>query len=546
MIGIVHGYGLSGSGSNLWTREVVRAACSDGETVHLLCQEADPARFDFVSTAYRYDDGGAAALMFERETSFPGRCTVHLPKLKIPTYVRPRKPSKTVASILDLDESALEDYIVRNVRVLRRVVEEYGIRAVHVNHIILASVAALRVREETGLGVAVMPHGSAIVYVVDRDDRMKLVAADVLRRCDVIFTLNEEIRDRIRQRFAELSGLEGKMIMLRVGVDTSRFRVVPRGERGDSVAQLAATLKETHRGKTPELSARLREGLHPGLGREEFLALTNATSDYAANQPDVDVETKLAGVPWPERDTVVFVGRLIWAKGLPTLLAALPLVARRRPALTLLVAGSGSLREPAEAFLWALEHGEVDLADRVIRWGMALEGEKDAPPHVTRFLQGLRETGELEAYSAAARSWLGQRPAPVLFTGFLEHDALCHVFPLGDVGVFPSLVAEASPLVIPEAAASGSFPMGTDFAGMRRSLDALAPLIPPELEPATRIRPDPEHTVRDIAGNLLTVFDADVPREALRAAAVERYDWHTIARTLRDGLDSIGRAADDD
>jgi glycosyltransferase involved in cell wall biosynthesis len=46
-------------------------------------------------------------------------------------------------------------------------------------------------------------------------------------------------------------------------------------------------------------------------------------------------------------------------------------------------------------------------------------------------------------------------PAHVVFTGHLEHNALCHLFPCCDLAVFPSIVAEAGPLVLIEAMASG-------------------------------------------------------------------------------------------
>src|SRR5690606_39476579 len=53
-LGIVHGYGFSGAGSNLWTRSVVRALCHLGHTVHVVCQESRPEAYDFVAEAISY------------------------------------------------------------------------------------------------------------------------------------------------------------------------------------------------------------------------------------------------------------------------------------------------------------------------------------------------------------------------------------------------------------------------------------------------------------------------------------------------------------
>ena len=55
VIGILHGYLLEGSGSNLWTQSVLRAICRAGRTVHVMCQEPHPNRFDFVAQMIRYD-----------------------------------------------------------------------------------------------------------------------------------------------------------------------------------------------------------------------------------------------------------------------------------------------------------------------------------------------------------------------------------------------------------------------------------------------------------------------------------------------------------
>ncbi len=54
-IAILHGYLLERSGSNLWTQSVVRALCRAGRTIHLMCQEPHPEKFDFIAEAILYD-----------------------------------------------------------------------------------------------------------------------------------------------------------------------------------------------------------------------------------------------------------------------------------------------------------------------------------------------------------------------------------------------------------------------------------------------------------------------------------------------------------
>ena len=80
-IGLLHGYLLEGSGSNLWTREMVRALCRAGETVHLFCQEPHPEDYDFVAEARIYEPDGAVKELFSRETAYPGRRRLYLGQL---------------------------------------------------------------------------------------------------------------------------------------------------------------------------------------------------------------------------------------------------------------------------------------------------------------------------------------------------------------------------------------------------------------------------------------------------------------------------------
>lgn len=550
MIGIVHGYGLGGAGSNLWTRETVAALCDNGETVHLMCQEADPERYDFISELWTYDDEGRPELRFRRDPGRPGRCVVHRPALNVlPTYVRPDRPSDYVRSILDLDAPALDEYVARNLRALRHITREHGIGAWHVNHTILLSESLRQLQAADGTPFAVMPHGSALEYVVQHDDRMKDVARSALAAADRVFALNQEIRDRLARYFPDLD-LDARTRTVRVGVDTERFRPVPRGERRASVERLADALDGRERGRAPGHGRELRalvDAPLPGAppaddspaaapSHDAFRQGLAAALDYATGRPDADLEERLRAVDWERARVITFVGRIIPAKGVTALVAAFPLILEAHPDAHLLLVGAGWLREYLEAFTHALARGDGDAAARFLEWADE-RAQEGARPSGTLFLERLREDGRWDGYVAAAVRDL--RPERVLFTGFLEHDLLAHVFPLSDVAVFPSAVAEASPLVVPEAAACGCLPMGTDFAGMRRSLDSLAPRLPESLRDLLRLDPDPRETGLSIARNVDRALDAldavdpdDDPTEPLRTAAVEEYDWHRIARVV--------------
>jgi glycosyltransferase involved in cell wall biosynthesis len=334
--------------------------------------------------------------------------------------------------------------------------------------------------------------------------------------------------------FGGVPELEAKLTELHLGVDTSLFQPIPREVRRENVAGLLRSVAEVPRGKTDEQSRRLRERLDGGLTLAELRERLTEASGYDGKRPDSDLDEKLARIDWEREETLLFVGRLIAAKGVHSILAALPLILSRRPALRLIVVGHGPLREPMEAFLWALGQGERRLAESIVAWGRTLEGTADIAEgaeltEVRLFFAALERRGELDAYWESARRHLD--PDRVIFTGYLEHAQLRYLFPCCDAAVFPSVVREAGPLVFLEAMASGCFPLGTDFGGMAASIASAAQVLPADDVRWMKLSPDPEHTVTDIAAHVPAALEvAPRHRQTLARLARERYDWASVSR----------------
>ena len=245
---------------------------------------------------------------------------------------------------------------------------------------------------------------------------------------------------------------------------------------------------------------------------------------------------------WEHDAVLLYVGRLISAKGVQSGLAALPLILAKDPGVRLLLVGHGPLREPMEAFVWALEHGDRALVERIVDCGRMLEGDPDgaggsqALGKVKLFFRDLDARGELDDYFALAKAHV--RSDRVIFTGYLTHHELEHLFPCCDAGIFPSIVKEAGPLVFLEALASGCFPLGTYFGGMKASIDAIAELFPEHISAAMKL--NPLDTVADIAANVSTALKFGVRyKDVLSRTAQERYDWTSVGRRLVNELDSI-------
>lgn len=545
-LGVVHGYGFSGAGSNLWTRAVLRALAANGRDVHAVCQESDPARFDFVSEAWAISASGERRqTVAPRETPYAGRVVVHVPDLDVlPTYVRPSRPSTYVVYIPDMGDAPLAAYIERNTHVLETVAKENGVTGWIVNHTVMMAVAAARARARGGAPFAILPHGSAIEYVIKKEQRSRDLAEEAARAASGVWALNGEMEGRIREVFASLEGIEAKMDRMPVGTDTSVFQLVAREDRPGAVERIAETAGDA-RGRTAAQEAALRQrlgALDVGASDEALQEALASGADYERSAPDEALEAKLGGIDWTEAKTVVFVGRLMAAKGMPALMMAFPRVAAAHPGARLLVAGTGGLREALEALAWALARGRGDLVRQIVRLGGALEGAGglDADPFFAaqKFLDGLDEAGEADAYFQMAREALSDES--VVFTGFLDHAALGPLYGLADAGAFPSVVREASPLVVPESAAAGVLPVGPDIGGMGDSLRTLGAGLPPEARELLLVRPEAEHRVGDLADRLSRALDEPRRFEAdLRREAEARFDWRAIAERLADALDRL-------
>jgi glycosyltransferase involved in cell wall biosynthesis len=548
MICILHGYLLEGSGSNLWTRAVVESLCRQGETVHLMAQENHPERYPFISEAREYHADGRVETFYQRAPGGPaGCCILHKPLLgdTLPVYVWDRyEEFPRVVPMVDLGDDEIERYVEANVRVLDRIVREAPVTAIHANHTVLMSVVAQRVAHEAGIPFTVMPHGSALEYAVKRDARFHRMGAEAFAAAARIFVHGDEMRARVHAVFGSVPGLEEKMVDLHLGVDTAQFEPVPRSERGRKAGKLIEALAGLPRGRTPaqteSMLAALRKRGH-GSGLEAAFELGRG---YDAKAPDAALERKLRSVDWSRDPTLLYVGRLISAKGVQEVVAALPLLMEARPGLRLLIVGHGPLREPLEAMVWALEQGERELFLEIVRRGRALEGDPEGEggghelTRVARFLDGLDVRGELDDYFAAGRRHV--RRENVILTGYLTHRELRELFPCCDAAVFPSLVKEAGPLVFLEALASGAFPLGTYFGGMKASIDAVAEVLPPDVAEVMKLSPEPERTVADIVRHVPAALEmGERYQEVLFRLARERYDWSSVARTMTREIESI-------
>ena len=202
-----------------------------------------------------------------------------------------------------------------------------------------------------------------------------------------------------------------------------------------------------------------------------------------------------------------------------------------------MLVGSGTYREFLEALTYALESGNLALFDALVARGRDLERDATSGP-----------LEDLAAYAAdpeGRRTLLEHGPklgGRVHFIGRLDHPRLRCIFPCARLGVFPSVVKEASPLVFAEALANGVLPTGSYHSGLRDGLDDIAPHLPAAIAERIKLPVSASDRVARIINQLselLELLDEDDLSPQLRALAEERYDWRAIAESMANFATSL-------
>ena len=524
-IGLYHGYELTGSGSNEFTRYLAKSLVDLGNEVHILCREPAPESISFLSKAYAWNKDGQVKTLFIRNSG-ERVCVLHqLPDAQVrPVYLTDKQRPGNVKSFISLSRNELDNYHKLNQTVLQSILLKTQVDILHANHLIYQPVAALEVCNSTATPLVIFAHGSSIEYVIKRDDRYKRLALTAPLGCTGLIVGNREVRDRIISLYPEYKEtILAKTRIVGVGVDTDLFKPIGKHERARNIQALIDMHGKG--GKTPELTRELLLRLKNGV--------INATRDYWSKYdhslPDADLDTHLRQIPWDE-NILLFVGALAAGKGLQSLIISLPAILSRHPETHLVVVGEGAYREVLEALVYAITTSNKDLLFALCRKGMDLDRSE---------LTGRWEDVQCYLDNAANLSTIiangNLLEKHVHFVGRLDHPRLKFLFPCADLAVFPSIVPEAYPLVVMESLSSGVIPVMSYFSGLKDCVDELELFLGKSLIERVKLSTDPAERVgrmiSTISG-LLADPDLKLYGSTLRRIAVENYDWRKRAAQL--------------
>jgi glycosyltransferase involved in cell wall biosynthesis len=478
--------------------------------VHLLCQEREAGRLDWVDRVGRWEAG---RLEIAGGAVGEGTVTVYLPEIGevLPVYVEDRYEGFRAVAFPSLTDAELERYLNANVAAVREVAERAGgIDAALANHLVMGPAILAR----SGLPFAAKVHGSALSYTVrPHPERFLPYAREGMAAARAVLVGSRYTAESLWETVGDPT-LPGRTRLGPPGVDVDLFSPLPAGR------EPAAALRA--------LADRVAATVTPVEAGADAFARDAAEGAAALRD--------LAAASGPR---VAFVGKLIVSKGPDLVVAAWPLVAPAHPGARLLLVGFGEYREGLERLLAALDAGDLEEARRVAAQGRRLEGDPTAPP--------LRLLGDFLAragddYARAAAECAGS----VSLAGRLEHHEVGRLLPAVDATVVPSTFPEAFGMVAAEAAAAGAFPVCADHSGLREVAGALSGALPAALAPlvAFPLEGDPVGAIAERLDRWLSLPSEvrDPAREALVATVRERWSWAGVARGVLAG--AAGRLDD--
>ncbi|MEN8152262.1 MAG: glycosyltransferase, partial [Planctomycetota bacterium] len=369
-IGLYHNWELRGSGSNEYSRYLAAALNQAGHEVHVICREPEPERIDSISRIVTWDlDGRPVSRRPGRKTTGAPLVLHVLPVGDVaPVYVTDKQREGPVKAFVHLSDAELDGYLRSTTRVLAAILATTRLDVLHVNHVVPQPSVAADACRDLGIPFVIYPHGSAIEYAVRRDERYRRMASDAIGRAAGLIIGSREVMNRLLELCPERRDrIASRTKIIGVGVDTSLFTPVARGERETAVARLIA--KAPGGGKSGDLVDELRRRLDRG----DLEAVRDYRDAYPHDLPDADVAARLKRLPFSDGRILLFVGALTVGKGLQRVIVALPGILAEVPDAHLVIVGSGAYREVLEGLVHAIASGNEALLDALVAKGNDLD-----------------------------------------------------------------------------------------------------------------------------------------------------------------------------
>ena len=555
-IAVIHGYLLNGTGSNLYVQNLCRQFCIAGHDVMLFCEDVDIDRYDFIESAYEFDeDNENMELFHEKDTPFEGKCRCFVPNIgkKLPVYVKDVYDRFEAVEITNISKNEIESYVNANEKALRACFMDEKPDVAISNHIVMQPVYTSRALEgfEDTIKLTVA-HGSSFNFSVRKSNVALSYAFEGLNAADGIVFLTDYSQKEFEDYFDEIANIKARKMLIPAGVDIEGFFPLEKGEsKSGRIKRLVESIESE--------KDLFKNNAESGAGSEFESLIKNSTGEQLSEKKamliakgdgksiDPDIIEKLSSIDWENENILLYYGKYLWTKGIHNIILSLPIILKENPDTRLVLVGFGTSRGYLEALVNSLDTGDLEKLKYLLKYPEQFQShvEKGTEKYSRWVLDILRDIETAKDYIQMARGKVKDR---VVFTGFMDHSLLRDIIPCADVAIAPSIFPEAFGLVGVEALACGVFPLQTYHSGFKCVVDSYGGLfeLDDNLKNLQKLHLD-ENLVKNIAGGINGVLQAygskgeelvQRVRDDAREICVDNYSWRSVADRLADEANS--------
>jgi len=515
-----HGYYLKGTGSNIFTSNLVREMVKAGHNIYLFSQD-QAIDFDFIDEYYLYDKDSQMAKVGVGKNQHTGKC-IHIRTDiggLLPVFVYDDYDGFQVKTFDTLTDSELEAYVSYNSASLRHILDTHAIDAVYSNHVAIAPYIMMKASGTHSIPFHVTCHGSALNYIVAKDERFLEMSRKGFEHTSKIIIPGNYILERFKEIYrSDFHKFKDKFLTLPPGVNVEIFSN-PVGY--DSFRKEIEKDCSSSKGMSSDIKEKLNR---ISCNTESLNGIKNEIASIRENYVYTDVDADLIEGLDKKFDldgkvTITYLGKFIVSKGVHLFIMTLPYLFRKYgDELKIIIIGFGKLREALELLVYALKSNNRPLVNVLLKNLDYLENfNKDCGITTDiNFFKPIIQNSIFDDYMELANNIILDN---IVFTGLLDHRTIPYIISKSSILVIPSIFPESFGLVCVEAMASGTIPIVSNHSGLK------------EVVPFDELRIDLDenyiHNLTSTIEKYALVTELDPFRKQLVAES-SKYSWESI------------------
>jgi len=456
---IVHGFLLSGTGSNIYSCNVAMQWKKQNHAITIFCQDPDAGTYDWVDEFYTKNDE------LPKEQIAPGKVRVILPDIAdlLPVYQYDDYKGYTTKTIPNFTDEEIERHINMMAKAVKDVCTRWKVDKVLSNHALLQPINVKRGLEGLDIPFDIKIHGSAITFILKKFPKYMPYAVEAIEASNKVIAGTLHVVDQVLSTFPDMD-LSKKLVIVPPGMDPDVFDLCTSIDT-NSKKFLQLCEKHVNADGTGRDASKVTLPEKGDTTQDFHNKLVEMSKDCNQRVVDSDILKKFPTIAEDE-PVLIFFGKFLYTKGIGEILMTFPTMVKKYPKMRLILVGFGIYREHIEIMIRSMVTGDKELfksaAHCVDELGCSfLESSVD----IDQTFQQLDQ----------------EQADRILVTGCLNHKELGLLLPMASISLVTSKAAEAFGMVSVEAMSAGVLPLCVYHSGIKDVLDKLKET-EPELE----------------------------------------------------------------